>query len=840
MSSDLGDSFAAYFNTANMHRFFTFFLIVLIPFFAFSQQTGDSPMGSLSGTIVDSASRQPLQKATVSLYVGNDTKPAAEALSGGDGSYRFLFLKPAIYSIKIVFVGFRSYIKNNLTITNAPVVQNVYLSSSAKALQSITVTGTRSLIQNKVDRIVYNVDKDVTSQGAMATDVLRKIPQVTVDVNGNVELLGNPSIRFLVNGKPSTLFGNSIADALQSIPAAQIQSIEIMSSPGAKYDATGTGGVINIILKKNKAQGFNGTVNATAGTRLENGSVNLSWKQRSVGLNGYFNGSSQLKSLTLNTLDRNSFDLVTGNQFHLMQNGTSDFTRSSFRSGVGMDWELTPRDNLTLSLAYDQFGNDNNGSTAQSLSSFTKTGTLLSQEASLRKSENRFRNSNVAISLDYKKKFRKEGQELSLSYSYETEQNNTSYLQRQLYLNTDSIFSGSRSANPGRDKLSTITLDYSHPLATNFLLETGLKSEIESLRSNADVFTFDPLLYGERLDAAQTYQSLFKRQVYAAYASATFSLFDYLTVIAGLRWEHTVNNASYSNYKNAKVPDYNNLAPSLIVAHNFPADQTLKFSYSYRLERPEYRDLNPFVNLADPHNIITGNPLIQPEIGKNYQLGYNKSFGGQNAISATLVYTHNSPDIKSYTTFYPSYKVGDSVYSNVNLTQRGNIASENRWGANLSGSYAIGSKLTLRPNVQLYSRQTNNPFVVPSVVSGFEYRVNANITYQISHDWVAEAFGNYNSGLRWQGRQAAFSSYTAAVRKQLFNGKASVGLTAVNAFSKYLTQKTTLTSDNFTSTSVRNIPYRSIGINFIYKFGNIKFIKPKAEEDYLNKPPGEN
>ena len=131
-----------------------------------------------------------------------------------------------------------------------------------RILQSIVVSGKKSIIENKIDRIVYNVDKDITSQGGVATDVLRKIPQVTVDINGNVELLGQPKCRFLINGKHSTIFGNSIADALQSIPASQIQSIEVMSSPGAKYDAAGTGGIINIILKKNKSQGFSGVVNA--------------------------------------------------------------------------------------------------------------------------------------------------------------------------------------------------------------------------------------------------------------------------------------------------------------------------------------------------------------------------------------------------------------------------------------------------------------------------------------------------------------------------------------------------------------------------------------------------
>jgi hypothetical protein len=229
-----------------------------------------------------------------------------------------------------------------------------------------------------------------------------------------------------------------------------------------------------------------------------------------------------------------------------------------------------------------------------------------------------------------------------------------------------------------------------------------------------------------------------------------------------------------------------------------------------------------------------------PEIGNDFQLGYNKTFGKDNNLNIVLVYTYNSPDIKSYTTFYPSFKVGDSVYTDVNLTRRSNIAAEHRWGLNISGSINAIPKLNLRVNVQLYDRTTKNIYSNPVVISGFEYRCNLNVNYQFNQGLIAEAFGNYNSGLRWQGRRAAFSSYTIALRKQLFKGKGSFGFTAVNAFGKYLTQRSTQEGSGFTGNTVLQIPYRSFGINFMYKFGKIKLSKPKEEENYLTKPPIEN
>jgi outer membrane receptor protein involved in Fe transport len=147
-----------------------------------------------------------------------------------------------------------------------------------------------------VDKIVFNAANDVTSQNGAAIDVLRKVPQVTVDADGNVELQGNANIRFLINGKPSSIFGNSLADALASIPASQIKSIEVVSSPGAKYDAQGTGGIINIVLKDNKVRGINGSINATGGTLFETGSLNLNYKNNNFSMNAFFSGNAQLKA----------------------------------------------------------------------------------------------------------------------------------------------------------------------------------------------------------------------------------------------------------------------------------------------------------------------------------------------------------------------------------------------------------------------------------------------------------------------------------------------------------------------------------------------------------------
>lgn len=806
--------------------------------FGYGQGPARASFHTVTGIVRDSLSGLPLEKASITLK-GQHT---FNALTDGQGYFSLPNIPAGSYSFSIGYTGYVAYRQAHLAISDTGSrfdLGVLLLRTKSQTLEQAVVTAAKPLLENKVDRIVYNVDRDVTSQGGVATDILRKIPQVSVDVNGNVELLGNPSILFLINGKRSTIFGNSVADALQSIPASQIQSIEVMSSPGSKYDATGTGGVINIILKKSRSEGFSGIVNGTAGTRQENGSINLTYKKNNVTVSGYFGGTDQLPVTTRTDNKRNSVDTASGSTYFLEQQGNSDFNRYGFRSGLNMDWDVSSKDNLAFSFAFNQFGNSTDGLFNQHNTGADVHGNSLYDQLSIRPASNRIRNNTAELGLDYTKKFRKEKEQLTFSFVYSAGQNNTAYLQSQRSAANDSLFSGSTSSNPGRDKLSSFSLDYAFPVAKDVLLEAGIRTEIESFVSDAGVFTFDPSKYVYVADAQQSYNSTFRRTVYAGYVSGSLRLWNFLNVIAGMRSEYTINKAYYSNSGPVKIPDYNNLAPSITLSHDF-GQQTIKLSYAYRLERPEYRDLNPFINLADPQNITTGNPYIKPEIGHEYQLGYNVDLGKNNSLNIVLVYTHNSPDIKSYTVFYPSFQVGDSTYSNVNVTRRDDIASEDRWGTNIGGSFSPFPRFTIRPTIQLYNRQTVNPYTIPAKVSGFEYRWNINANYQFPHGLIIEGFGNFRSGLHWQGKQADFLTYTFALRQQLWGGKASVGFVAVNAFGNYLIQNSTSEGVGFIAYNHLEIPYRSFGINLLYKFGKLKISKPKEDENFLARPPVEN
>jgi ferric enterobactin receptor len=807
-----------------MKYFYIFIISVFLNLSAFSQSKG-----TISGKITDAATKQPVDYATISIYKSGSTSPFNGASSDTKGNFKVNNIADGTYRVTVDFLGYQRQTIDNVKVANGANTSlgNIILSSAQTTLKDVNIVAKAPIVENHIDKMVYNAANDLTAQGGVAIDVLKKVPQISVDIDGNVELQGNANIRFLINGKPSSIFGASLTDALQSIPASQIKSIEVITSPGAKYDAAGTGGIINIVLKDSKVQGVNGTVNLSAGTRLENGSFNLNVRKNNFGAGVFFSGNEQLNSTTHTRNNRESYNDARDSLTTLLQNGDGKLKRSGYQSGLNFQWDISKHDNITGSVGFNHFGNHSSAVTNQEQQIIElPSNNLLSDILSLRNSESRFDAHSTDYSIDYKKTFKKEGQELEVLYTSSYSRNTSSYSQEQDYLTGGYPASGSYSNNPGRDHETNISIDYTQPIVDGFTLETGAKAVLENL--NNSVATDSLLNDGTYVpNANQTYGFNYNRKIYAGYVSGSFVLFNkFLEGKAGLRYERTNTTADFTG---TAIPGYNTFAPSFMVLHKFGKGQTqsIKFAYSYRIERPDYGDLNPFYNISDPHNISTGNPDLKPEIGHNYELGYNKSFDSGSNFSASAFYRHNTDDIQGFTTFYSTLDIGGTEYSNVSLTQRYNIGSQTGVGLNLFASVPVG-KLSLRSNVQLGERSNSTPGL--ATVTGFAYRANLNASYQFPHDLIAEVFGNYNSSQKnIQGTRPAFGFYNFAFRKQLMNKKASIGVTAANPFNQYVSQTTTTSGSNFSQSNLRQVPYRSFGISLSYKFGKLEFKKNKEE-----------
>ncbi|HVZ26857.1 MAG TPA: TonB-dependent receptor, partial [Sediminibacterium sp.] len=568
---------------------------------------------TLQGRIMDASSQKALEYATITLK--NMTgKSLNGAVSDNKGKFKLSNVPSGKYLVQVDFIAYYSK-TDTIQLSepdrniNLPVI---FLQPKGTSLSEVTVVSKLPLVENKIDKIVYNAANDVSSQGGVALDVLKKVPQVSVDIDGNVELLGNSSIRFLINGKPSTVFGNNLTDVLSSIPASQIKSIEAISSPGARYDAEGTGGIINIILKDSKVKGINGTVNGSLGSRLENGSANLNFRNNGFGMHFFFSGNAQLSSQTPSQYGRYS------DSTKLLQDGTSSFNRGGFESGWGFDWDLSKTDNLSGSFGYNHFSSAGSGLTQQE--QYTKNGAMSTDLFSTRNSSSESSSKAFEWNLAYRKKLKRKGEELNLQYNDSYDLPNSNYWQYQVYKGEVNPFTGAQSNNPGTDRETEIALDYTRPVNDQLELEAGLKTVFRAIHSNADVLSWNPSVQSYTYDPTQSYQISYHRTIYAGYISANYPIGKLLDMKTGVRFEYTTSSIDYAG---TQIPPYRTLAPSIMISHSFENGNTIKLAYSHRIERPDYREINPFYNLSDPYNITTGNPALQPEQGNNIELGYN-------------------------------------------------------------------------------------------------------------------------------------------------------------------------------------------------------------------------
>jgi ferric enterobactin receptor len=828
----------------NSKYLISFFFIAILQFlFSIGVTAQSKPNTTIAGKVYDKSTGQPLEYATITLISKQSGKTVNGTIADAKGVFFISNIPFDTYQVNIDFIGYEKISLDNITLSRDKRSVNlgtVSISPSMRNLQNVEIIGDKPVIESKIDKIVYNVSNDITSQGGAAVDVLKKVPQVTVDIDGNVELQGNANIRFLINGKPSSVFGNSVSDALASIPASQIKSVEAITNPGAKYDSQGTGGIINIILFDNKMEGVNGNINLAAGTRLENGSLNLNLRHNNFGVNAFFSGNGQLKSRLPFSQSRFATDTAAKTTTKMLQNSNTEFVRNGFRSGLGFDWTISKNNEITGSLGYNQFGNSNRGVTSQEQLVMDYSADPLSDIFSSRNSKSRFRINSLDWNLNYKKKFNKEGQEIDILYNASDGNPYSNYFQSQTYDGQAVPFAGSTSSNPGKDNETEISIDYTHPVTKNFLIETGAKAIFQNLKSISDVSVLSPSTDQYVRDALQSYQLNYTMKIYAGYLSSSFKLLDWLNIKAGVRYEYT--NVKI-DFPNASIPSYGTFVPTVVLSHDFDKTQSIKLAYGKRIERPEYRELNPFVNLSDPYNITTGNPILKPEIGNNFELGYSRTFTKGGNIYISLIERINTQDKKQITTYYPYYQIGDSIYTNVSVTNNQNIGEEYNSGINISGSYPVTSKLNLRGNLMISHRYLVTRQSTGNMSIGFRSRLSLNATYQMNKDLVFELFGFYSSASQnIQGRIPQFFIYTFALRKLLWDKKLSIGFTATNPFSKYVRQVTTISTDNYTSNIFRQIPLRSFGLSITYKFGKMEFGKEKGKEEeennYLNNSSG--
>jgi len=791
--------------------------------------------GQINGTVLDAETLKPVEYATISIIRKNSAKIVSGSISNTQGSFIIKDLAVEQYSLKIEAVGYKSLSLDSILIDQNHLKVNLgklKLQTSIVQLQTINISGAKKLIENKIDKMVFNAENDISSQGGVATDMLRKIPMVSVDIDGNVSLGGSGGIRFLINGKPSIAYGSSINDVLQAIPASEISKIEVITSPGAKYDAEGLGGIINIILKHNRARGYNASINGSIGTRIENGSINANLRDKNFGINFFMSKNANLLAATPKTIDRVTQDLANQTTMIMDQDGSSDVKRHGGNAGINLDWTFKKKNSFTASYTRSNYLSISSGANDQQFTTNMANGVLLSQTMIHSLSEGNWGGNGSNVSANYKRDFTKEDREFQIMFNTGTNNNHSSSTAMQYAVQSNTLNFGSVSINKPSDRVYEFQIDYGEPLSKALKLNVGGKYSGIHINSLSEVSTANAktkLSINPYLSNSLDY----KQEVSALYAELEFSLTRKTDMKIGGRQEHTDINAAYHSVQGQQIkPVYDNFVPSLFLMHKIDDDRNIKLNFTRRLRRPGTEELNPIVNVSDPKNMQMGNPFLLPQYGNRIELSFNQQIRDKGNFMVQLFYRGSNKDIQPYVKYYPSYKVGDSIYYNVNVSRSENIGTEENWGVNIYADLKVNEKLSFRPNVFYYYRRILNSIDSKYNAYSNNFRSTINITYKINKNLISEFFGNFNSARNEiQGKYPSYSSYSLAFKRPFNNKKGSIGLVANNPFALYIKQGTIISGPNFNSSIIRYIPSRSFGISFSWRFGKLEFKKEKNKDE---------
>lgn len=783
-----------------------------MPPFAQGKQ-GPSIKGRVTGTVIDSISQAPVEFATVELLDAAGEKQITGDITNGKGQFKLNDINSGDYTIQVTFLGYSPRKISGVTLTlekpDADLGQIPLVSDNIQ-LTEVTIVGESALVENKIDKIVYNAEKDVSTSGGDAAEVLRRVPLLSVDLDGNVSLRGSSNVQILINGRPSGIFAASIADALKTIPADQIKSVEVITTPGAKYDAEGSAGIINIITKKKSIEGFSGSVNTSVGTRQNSAGLNLGFARGRMGITGNGNTYFSWPREATQTFSRE--DVTTNYTRFLDQSGASTSTVLGYNGSFSGYYDVNAFNSFSSSIRYNGFNNWLDGSTLGSVTDTT------SRSFSRLNTNNRF-NNGFDWTTDYRRTFPNSEREFSVAFQWNNSYSNRDNVIEQTS-NVPSLVRNEMNLNDGINSEYTIQADYVHPFSKTIKLETGAKAVLRRIDSDYQFQVYD--LGSLQFITLPEFSDLFgyDQDVYAAYASVNAKIAQKYGIQAGVRYEHTRIAGDYRSETPAFQNQYDNVLPSLILSRTFKNFSTLKLSMTQRIQRPSLNYINPYLEVGDPFNVNTGNPYLEPELSSQAELSYGAFIKGV-TINVAVFYRYTRDVIESFLTVDPNTGVSQTNFLN--------IGKNESVGVDLFTAVTIKKALTLRGglNVSTYDAEgTINGEVIENQAVLLSGNVAGTLT--IKKVWKLEGFSFFRAPRQTlQGITPTFSLFSMGLNRDIFNKRGAIGIRVVEPFVRNKEFITDLSGTNFSQSSNFSIPFRSYGINFNLRFGKLDFKQPQ-------------
>ena len=817
---------------------FTFILLLLFLSKNIKSQSLDSfnnlDFGYIKGKIKNKNNIN-LEFATVSLYNNKDNSLVEGTITNSKGKFLFTDIIEGNYRIEISFIGYKdtSIVINKTTNNINNNINTIYLKQDAKLLSEINIEDRKLIYEAKIDKIIYNAENDLNETENNATDVLRKTPLVSVDLEDNISLRGSRNIKFLVNGKASSFFSSDVNTALQMIPADEIKSIEVITSPGAKFDGDGDAGIINIVTKKKRIDGYKASIRTNIGSKTLSYNTNFNTGKGKTGFSiragSYGSGLSMREGYDI----YRRYDWNSNNDTNqLYKIGTSENQFNGYRGSINAYYDINKSNTINTSLSFRGKSKPNN-----TYESVYYTAYNEETDTTFNYTKKTDQTLKLEWTTDYIKKYPNyEGKELSVALQIGGNINES---------NTKLNENNTNTINQNDEKIheETFQLDFVYPLKkintkpienkTRFKKKRKQKNIENNIETGFKIINRNREIVYSDLESAiysNAQQFNYNQLVASGYFSTQIKLPYKIGLKAGVRNEYTRSN---SNYNNSSIEnEYNNILPSLTLSKSFSPINSIKISHNQRITRPSIRQINTNVNRTDNKNITTGNPYLIPTETKQYEIGIN-SFKRVFQSSIQIYYKHSKNVIESFL---------DTVENGVSKSTYKNIGQSKQNGISLFTGLSL-KKINLRGGLNLYTYSGKDVklgytnWTKPVVLYSYNFNFNINITKR----WKAESFAFYRSPSQSiQGKSTSFSMMSIGVKRDFKNKKGSFGFRIIEPFNKNKIFRSDLDGEFFSQSSTKTIPFRSFAFSFNYSLGKLKFkqIKTNIKNDDIQNDSG--
>jgi hypothetical protein len=774
------------------------------------------------GIVADAESGKTIPYATVTLQNGERiiTRLAADT----NGKFEFTLDSIGTYMVVIQSIGFQK-LENELNIDENSTKIDLgvlKLIPRTETIDEVVVVVQKPLVRTETDKIIYSIEADPESKTSNALEMLRKVPLVTVDGDDNIQLKGSSNFKILLNGKSSSMLTQNSKEVLRSLPATTIKDIEVITNPSSKYEAEGTGGIINIITAKKQLEGFMGTVEEGFNTRKgHSGGIYAATKIKKFGFSVNLNYDEwrhiiKPKHEYHTTLENflSTTNRYTKSEGTNRSNGYSDF------ANIDASYEIDTLNLISLS-GWGYLGKYSyNGK--QSVQDFDINHTLSREFTNLTKYSNGY--AYISGNIDYQRTFKKPDKTFTVSYKLETLPQETDN-----GLNVDGLLNyisyRQRSTNDASVAEHTFQLDYFDPLTKMHQIEGGVKYIFRHNISNSDVSRYDYTQGDWIHDLLRTNDLNYDQHVIGLYAGYVL-IIKKISIKTGLRAEGTINKGYFKSAKDTAFTDRMfNLIPYIMFIKELDKGRNIKLSYTQRLARPGIWYLNPYIDDSDPLNIVYGNPDLDAEVSHTFELSYGKFSDKFNLnLSTNGAFKNNA--------IQPISTINSD---GVKMTTYKNIGKTRRFGGYIYGSCSPGKKLTINANLSLnYSiLESNDNQNLKN--EGFNFNGSLNMRYNAWKDGYISGYGGYYSpSIMLQGHYGKYWYSTLTVSQELLKKKLTVSVSGSNPFVRRLKWEETYDDPTFHQNTVTYYYNRYVKFNLSYRFGQLKGEIKKAKRGIKN------